>query len=229
MQFRLAVFDMAGTTVADTGLVAEVLVQTLAAHGYAATFEQALVLMGYPKPEAIARLLALTDIDAPHDAALVDVLHTEFVQRTIARYRTDAKAMPAAEACFAALRAQGVKVALNTAFSRAIADAIVQGLHWQIGESIDDLIATDEVPAGRPAPDMIRTLMTRHGIDDARQVAKIGDTEVDVREGRNAGAGLVVAVTTGAFTREALQAVSPDHVIDSLAELPALLAQAARA
>ena len=70
---------------------------------------------------------------------------------------------------------------------------------------------------------MIRALMARAGIDDPRAVLKIGDTEVDVREGRNAGAGLVVAVTTGAYSRAALEAYSPDRIIDSLRELPELL------
>ena len=65
--------------------------------------------------------------------------------------------------------------------------------------------------------------MQRAGIDDAGEVAKIGDTEVDVNEGRNAGCGLVVAVTTGAYTRLQLEEYHPDYILDSLADLPALI------
>jgi phosphoglycolate phosphatase-like HAD superfamily hydrolase len=54
-------------------------------------------------------------------------------------------------------------------------------------------------------------------------VVKVGDTPVDVEEGRQVRVGFVVAVTTGAFERAALRACAPDHVIDSLAELPPLL------
>jgi phosphoglycolate phosphatase-like HAD superfamily hydrolase len=54
-------------------------------------------------------------------------------------------------------------------------------------------------------------------------VLKVGDTEVDVNEGRNANCGMVVAVTTGAFTREQLEQYKPDYILDSLAELPILL------
>ncbi|MEI9912070.1 MAG: HAD hydrolase-like protein [Bacteroidota bacterium] len=52
---------------------------------------------------------------------------------------------------------------------------------------------------------------------------KIGDTEVDVNEGRNAGCAIVVAVTTGAFTRSQLEPYAPDHIINNLSELPALI------
>ena len=65
--------------------------------------------------------------------------------------------------------------------------------------------------------------MAQLRIDDAREVAKVGDTKVDIEEGRNAGCGLVVAVTTGAYTREQLEQYYPDHIIDSLQQFPALI------
>ena len=70
---------------------------------------------------------------------------------------------------------------------------------------------------------MIQTLMERSGVEDPNEVVKVGDTEVDINEGRNAGCALVVAVTTGAFTREQLNACHPDHIIDDLSQLPALI------
>ncbi len=54
-------------------------------------------------------------------------------------------------------------------------------------------------------------------------VAKVGDTKVDIEEGKNAGCGIVVAVTTGAYTREQLAKYHPDHIIDSLELLPSLI------
>jgi phosphonatase-like hydrolase len=224
MTYRLAVFDMAGTTVSNSDLVVEALLQTLQAHGYQARPEQARALMGYPKPQAI-RILLGEGSAAAADPALVESLHREFIGSMLHSYRSSPEVapMPAAEDCFAALRGRGIKVALNTAFSRDIAQAIVERFGWFERGAIDDLIATDEVPAGRPAPDMIRALMARHGIADPGAVLKVGDTEVDVKEGRNAGCGLVVAVTTGAYDRASLQAYAPDHILDSLAQLPPLL------
>jgi phosphoglycolate phosphatase-like HAD superfamily hydrolase len=51
----------------------------------------------------------------------------------------------------------------------------------------------------------------------------VGDTEVDVLEGRNAGCGLVVSVTTGALSREQLTVFGPDMIIDDLTELKSVI------
>jgi phosphoglycolate phosphatase-like HAD superfamily hydrolase len=70
---------------------------------------------------------------------------------------------------------------------------------------------------------MIRHLMARLNIQDARRVAKVGDTKADLEEGTNAGCALVVGVTTGSFTREQLQACPHTHIVGSVAEVPALV------
>ena len=116
-----------------------------------------------------------------------------------------------------------IKVALNTGFTRVITDVILRRLNWVRSPLIDATVTSDEVPEGRPQPYMIEKIMGQFGISDPAEVIKVGDTEVDIREGRNAGCGLVIGVTTGAYTREQLSIFSPDKIIDSLSELPALI------
>ncbi|MGO1073030.1 HAD family hydrolase [Lysobacter sp. CA199] len=218
MTYRLALFDIAGTTVSDPGFVAQAFVGAMTAAGHPIDHEACRPLMGYPKPLAIARLLG-----GQADEATIKLIHEDFVQRMLVCYREwpGIEPLPGAESIFALLRANGIKVALNTGFSRDIADAIVERLGW--ADRIDALIASDEVAEGRPAPHMARALMQRLGIDDPAQLVKIGDTEVDIGEGRSARAGLVVSITTGAYTRAELEPHQPDRIIDSLFELPALL------
>jgi phosphoglycolate phosphatase-like HAD superfamily hydrolase len=72
---------------------------------------------------------------------------------------------------------------------------------------------------------MIQKMMRAAGIGDAKQVIKIGDTEVDVNEGRNAGCLYSIGVTTGAFTREALEPYHPDFIMDDLIELIEIIEQ----
>jgi phosphoglycolate phosphatase-like HAD superfamily hydrolase len=66
---------------------------------------------------------------------------------------------------------------------------------------------------------MIQKIMQAVGVSDVEHVMKVGDTTVDIEEGRLAGCGLVVAVTTGAQSREELLRASPDRIIDGLNEL----------
>lgn len=224
MSIRLAVFDIAGTTVADDHAVATAFRHAFESYGYTDVSEEDVKpLMGYKKPIAIRMVLDKLGVD--EDVMLVEDIHDEFVTEMMDHYEYSAevKAMPEAENVFLQLKERGIKVALNTGFSRDIADVIVSRLQWMERGLIDDYIASDEVEAGRPQPFMIQTLMQRAGITDASEVIKIGDTEVDVNEGRNAGCSLVIAVTTGAFTKEQLEEYHPDHIIDDLSQLPALI------
>ncbi len=129
---------------------------------------------------------------------------------------------------FRTLKEAGIKVALNTGFNRAITQVILDRLDWSGSPLIDATICSDEVPRGRPHPDMIRELMRRLGIVDPAGVAKVGDTPADLQEGRNAGCGLIIGVTEGTHSREQLECHPHTHLVDSVKELPALLGAAWR-
>ena len=68
---------------------------------------------------------------------------------------------------------------------------------------------------------MVVALCDRFGIPPAA-TAVVGDLPADIGMGRAAGAGLVVGVRSGVGTDVDLRAA--DVVIDSVADLPALLA-----
>jgi phosphoglycolate phosphatase-like HAD superfamily hydrolase len=72
---------------------------------------------------------------------------------------------------------------------------------------------------------MIGLAMQRAGITDAREVAKVGDSVIDIEEGRNAGASLNIGITTGAHTRQQLESANPNHIVDNLIEILPLIAE----
>lgn len=224
---ELVVFDIAGTTVYDDDAVNASFRATLAAWGIDAEPAVVNTVMGLPKPEAVRILLeryaGRRGESAP--AEEVNAIHEDFVRRMRDYYASapSLREVEGASAVFAALRRVGIKVALNTGFSRAVADVPLARLGWRVPAVIDADVASDEVPRGRPHPDMIHWLMARLDIRDARRVAKVGDTKADLEEGTNAGCGLVIGVTTGSFTREQLQACPHSHILASVADVPALL------
>jgi len=224
MHIELVVFDMAGTTLNDRAAVNEHLRAALSAAGLDVAPAAVNAVMGLPKPNAIRQLIARS----PRATELVlhaDAIHTEFVDRMKHFYATDTSVceIPGSTQVFRQLRQLGMKTALNTGFSRDIVRVILDRLGWREGETIDSTITSDEVPRGRPHPDMIRALMNRLGVANAARVAKVGDTPVDLLEGSNAGCGLVIGVTRGSHTRSELEVHPHTHLIETVAELPALL------
>jgi phosphonatase-like hydrolase len=218
---ELVVFDMAGTTVHDGDAVANSFGAALAAVDVRPAIRDINDVMGFHKPEAIRRLLSAAGKAA--DAEVVERIHRDFVERMLRFYKTDpaVREIPGASDVFQQLRGAGTKVALNTGFSREIVDAILRRLNWL--HAIDASIASDEVPLGRPHPDMIRQLMARLHLSEPGRVAKVGDTPVDIEEGHNVGCGLIIGVTTGSFPREELERWNPSCVVGSIVEVPELL------
>lgn len=221
--FRLVVFDIAGTTLRDDNAVASAFQKAFAQQGLSIDEADARPLMGYKKTEAIRTMLDKLDVDT--DEEMIDAIHQAFVTEMKDHYLHSPSVSPLqdAEPMFTLLKEKGIRVAVNTGFTREIADAILQRTQWLEKGLVDDSIASDEVPMGRPHPYMIQTLMQRAGIEDAAEVIKVGDTEVDVQEGRKAGCALVIGVTTGSYTREELLPYAPDYILDRLSELPAIL------
>jgi phosphonatase-like hydrolase len=221
---ELMVFDMAGTTVSEGGAVYECLRDTLEANGLSVKAGSLNEVKGMDKYEALRILIERSDMREELLPGL-DAIHEDFVERMIEFYRNAPTVVetPGASETFRRLRRAGVKVALNTGFSRDIAQTLIDRLGWERDELIDASVTSDEVDRGRPHPDMIQFLMLKLGVTDPRRVAKVGDTPADLLEGRNSGCGLIVGVTGGSSEREQLERYPHDHLIGSVAELPTLL------
>lgn len=221
---QLLVCDMAGTTLQDNREVHRSLKEALAEEGITVSDQETRDIMGYPKPIAIRMLLEqkMEDLSRVTED-YVDKIHNRFVEMMVKHYRDspDVRELPGVSDTWQRLREQGIKIALDTGFSRPIADAIIERLNWR--DKIDASVTSDEVAYGRPAPDMIFRAMNLLDIDDIQQVAKIGDTASDMEQGQNAGCPYVIGVTTGSFSREALKELPSTHVVDSFDEVLSVL------
>lgn len=226
MNFDLVVFDMAGTTVLDRGNVNDSFRFAFAESGIKVSPEDVDTVMGYRKIEAIEIILKKYLEKTEYDSALINHIHEIFINNMITFYLNDTelKALPFAEETFMILQGKDIKVALNTGFTREIADTILLRLGWKSNPFINMVICSDEVVEGRPHPYMIQAIMQQLAIEDPSRVVKIGDTSVDILEGQFAKCGLVVGITTGAYNHAQLSEYQPDKIIDSLQELPALIA-----
>ncbi len=221
---QLIVFDMAGTTVVHHGEVHTSLQAALAHVGVAISYEEANAVMGHPKPRAIRQLLqAKLDDVSQATEAYVQQIHQDFVQRMVDYYRTNPEVQEkeGVSATWRTLRERGIQIALDTGFSRPIANAIIERLEWS--GLLDASVTSDEVAQGRPYPDMIFRAMELTGTQAVEKVAKVGDTPSDMQQGTTAGCPWVVGVTTGAYAAEVLQQEPHTHLIERTEELLSIL------
>lgn len=216
---RLVVFDMAGTTIDEDNVVYKTVREAVNAAGYEFTQTQVQEAgAGKEKSQAIRDVLAL-DGNSHSDDEVMQIF-ADFQQRLATAYDAlEVREQPGASEVFAALREQGIAVVLNTGYDRATAERLLVKAGWIVGEHIDGLVTADDVEVGRPGPDMIHLAMKLTGVEAGNSVAKIGDSVIDIEEGKNAGCGLTFGVTTGAQTEAQLRTAHPSHVVDSLREM----------
>ncbi|MET8343605.1 phosphonatase-like hydrolase [Streptomyces microflavus] len=224
--FGLVVLDMAGTTVADGGLVEQ---------AFSAAAERLDVRPGSGEHD---RQLAY--VRATMGESKISVFRHLFGDEEKAQYANTAfeeaygalvdggriAPIPGAREAVERLFAEGRTVVLTTGFARTTQDAILAALGWQ------DLVPLTLCPAdaggrGRPYPDMVLAAFLRTGaVDDVRRIAVAGDTSYDMLSGVRSGAGLVAGVLTGAHDAGRLDRSGATHVLGSVAELPDLIARA---
>ncbi len=222
----MVVFDMAGTTVDEGKLVYKSVQYALNEAGVPLSLQEVLQIGGWNKKEGIRHLIGKYS-DASGQEEMVENVHNQFLDRVNSAYTSGegVREMEGASQVFRQLQEKGIKVVLDTGYHRPTAQILIQHMGWEREGLIDFSVTSDEVEKGRPHPFMIQKAMKQFGIEDPQTVAKVGDTLSDIEEGRNAGCGLVVAMATGALSLSQLMAAKPDHVIEKLEKLMALVGE----
>jgi phosphonatase-like hydrolase len=231
----LVVFDMAGTTLFDKGEVEDCFMEACERTGLEMSRERINAMMGWSKI-VVFQTFWKEKLGKDHPDLDTKVKESYDVFREVLEnyYRShELRPTEGAVEIIDWLRANGVKVVLNTGFYRVVTDIILQKLGWDKGLNadrvaegdafIDMSIASDDVEKGRPHPFMIQRAMRQFGITDPRRVVKVGDTPVDLAEGRQAGCLLTLAVTNGSHTEAELSALDNDGLLPTLGHLKPFL------
>lgn len=214
---ELVVFDMAGTTVQDDGVVERAFERAAERTGVAAAMawndalDYVRATMGQSKIDVFTHLAGGDLRLAARATESFERAYAEIVQESgIAE-------IDGAGELIAELRERGLKVALTTGFAPVTRDAILDALGWR--GLVDLALSPIDAGRGRPAPDLVLSTLLRTGASCVQAVAVVGDTESDVRSGRRAGAGLVAGVLSGAHDRATLESAGADYVLQSVVEL----------
>ena len=254
-RFKAVVFDWAGTVVdfgsfAPMG----VFLEAFRRFDVEATIAEARAPMGTPKRDHIRAMITAPRLaaewarvhGAEPDEADVDRVYEVFVpmnERVVAEYAT---LVPGAREAVARLRRMGLKIGSTTGYTRSIMENVFPVAAAQ-GYVPDTCVCSDDLPEGRPGPLQMYQCFIDLLVWPAASVVKVDDTPPGIAEGVHAGCLTVGVALSGnivgrtpqelaalsseekhqlrAEATQVLRAAGAHHVIDTVADLPALLSQ----
>lgn len=214
-KIKLCVFDLAGTIVQDNNAVQKVFIKAFKDHDLKVDPHQVNAMMGYEKKYAITKLFESTG--SPWSAKkMIPAIHKSFNEGMIKYYLDHAKPMVYANTALKKIKAQDIKIAVNTGFGKRILLTIIDSLQWQ--DLIDASISSDQVSEGRPQPFMIEALKKKTKVMSSKQVAKVGDTPSDLMEGHHADCALNIGIYSKNFPLEEMKKYPHTHLVPTLKE-----------
>ncbi len=204
-KIRAVILDWAGTTV-DFGSLAPVaaLQRVFEASGVPITAPEARRHMGVLKKDQIRSICAGERVRAewtsqhgqPPSESDVERLFEDFLPKQseiLVRYSAP---IPGVCETVEAWKAAGLRIGSTTGYTRNLLDVVLPEAA-RLGYSPDSSVTPDEVGGGRPKPYMCYRNAILLGVFPLWHCVKVGDTPVDIAEGRNAGMWTIALTATG--------------------------------
>ncbi|TYO69310.1 phosphonoacetaldehyde hydrolase [Pseudomonas sp. CK-NBRI-02] len=253
-KLQAVVLDWAGTVV-DFGSFAptQIFVEAFAEFGVEVSLEEARGPMGMGKWDHIRTLCDLPQIAERYHAAFgryptdqdVTAIYNRFMPLQIEKIAEHSALIPGALEAIMQLRAQGLKIGSCSGYPAVVMEKVV-ALAKTNGYEADHVVATDEVPNGRPHPAQALANVIALGIEDVAACVKVDDTWPGILEGRRAGMWTVALTCSGnalgltyaqykalpadRLAQERLrigrlfEGSRPHYLIDTITELPEVIA-----
>jgi len=129
--------------------------------------------------------------------------------------------LPGSKAAIASLHASGFRLGVATNDSTSGAEKTLASLG--MAQMFDAAYGYDAVANPKPAADTVHAFCDLTRLKPA-EIAMVGDNRHDLEMARAGACGLAIGVLSGTGTRQSLARIA-DVVLDSIADLPAYLAE----
>lgn len=210
MKYKCIIFDFDGT-LADTtaGIVS----------AFQSTFQE--MKLPVPSVEKIQSTIGLALKDG--FKAAMETLSDEQADLAVTTYRKifyasgiqAITAYPGIIEALSRLKEMGYDLVIATSRGHRSLELICDNLG--ITDFFSGEYCSDDVVNHKPAPDLVNLILKDKNIKQSEALV-VGDAHYDMLMGKGAGCK-VCGVTWGNQTREQLQSVAPDYVIDNINEL----------
>ena len=251
---QAVILDWAGTVV-DFGSFAptQIFVEAFAEFDVQVSIEEARGPMGMGKWDHIRTLCDQPQVAERYRQAFgrtptdddVTAIYLRFMPLQIEKIAEHSALIPGALDTIAALRGLGLKIGSCSGYPKQVMDKVVS-LAATNGYVADHVVATDEVPNGRPWPAQALANVIALGIDEVAACVKVDDTVPGILEGRRAGMWTVALTCSGnalglsyaqfrdldgttlATERARIESMfngsRPHYLIDTINDLPGVIA-----
>jgi pyrophosphatase PpaX len=211
MRFPVVLFDLDGTIV-DSGWM------ILASFRHAT---QTVLGREIPDDVLMARVGSghLVDQMADFDPEKAEELAHAY-REFYAPLHSELEAFPGMLELLHTLDEEGRQLGVVSAKRRDIVHLAFEALGF--GALMDVVVGSDEAPRGKPHPDQILVALDRLGVEPD-DTAYVGDAPFDIAAARAAGVHAIGVTWGGIHSRERMEAEGPDAVVDTAAELYAVL------
>ncbi|WP_415808355.1 phosphonoacetaldehyde hydrolase, partial [Bordetella muralis] len=255
VRLEAVIFDWAGTLVDFGSFApTKVFVEAFAQFGMNVSLEQARGPMGMGKWDHIRTLCDEPAIASQYEATFgrlptdddVTAIYERFLPMQLEKVAQYSAAIPGAVEVLNTLRDRGLKIGSCSGYPRSVMDRVIERAATE-GIAPEYIVASDEVPRARPAPAMALKNVVELGLADVAGCIKVDDTAPGIEEGRRAGmwtVGLLLSGNAAGLTLEEyrnldaagrdaararanqeLSGVAPHFVIDTIADLPAIITE----
>lgn len=222
----MVVFDMAGTTIDEDNVVYKCVQKALNSHEIPATLDQVLAFgAGKEKQHAIKDVYTEVMQELPDDTTIKTIYDTFSDLLQDAYEIVDMKLFEGLRSTLFFLYKRDVKVVFNTGYTKEVANKILKKVDCIVGRDLHLLVTADMVANSRPAPDMINYALHHFQIKPWECI-KVGDSAIDILEGKNAKVRYSIGITTGAQTAAQIATENPDYIINNLRELISIIDEA---
>jgi pyrophosphatase PpaX len=212
---RGVIFDVDGTLADSVGFFYEIALEVLELAGAPAVAKERvyeLMRLGDAAP-----LEKLFPPDYPNpSAALKRIVDTRMAD-WMRRYHDETRAIPGSVELLRDLHARGLRLGIATSSGRALPFLD----RWEVRHLFSGIIGREDVEIRKPHPEPVLKCLGHLQLDP-REVVYIGDSPIDIRAGKAAGA-YTVGVLTGTSPQEVLHVEDPDHILESVVGLPGIL------
>ena len=216
-KIKMLVCDMAGTIIQENNLVYRQLYNTIKQIKTNVTLEDIYKYKGYHKREVINNFVISENLNPKYTEGLYRIFNQSLIELYTSP-NSDIKLVdPEIPDFFKDLQKKNIKITLNTGYNSYIQQCLIK--KFNLHNCIDDYISSSDVYLGRPHPFMIYKLMDRNHIRNPKQIIKIGDTPIDIQEGKNAGCFTVSVLTGDQKSINILKKEQPDKIIEKITDL----------